>query len=85
MTDTLSTRIAAALARVSNPGTGRDVIASGMIADLRVEPDGRVRLSFLLGSQDPATLVREVRQAVEQVEGVSEVRVDVRDPSQAMG
>ncbi len=85
MTDTLSTRIAAALARVSNPGTGRDVIASGMIADLRVEPDGRVRLSFLLGSQDPATMVREVRQAVEQVEGVSEVRVDVRDPSQSMG
>ena len=83
MTDSLPTRIAAALGRVSNPRTGRDVIASGMVADLSVELDGRVRLSFLLGAQDPATMVRDVRHAVEQVQGVSEVRVDVRDASQA--
>ncbi|MBC7791564.1 MAG: Mrp/NBP35 family ATP-binding protein [Anaerolineae bacterium] len=83
MTDTLPTRITAALGRIPNPRTGRDVIASGMIADLRVDADGRVRLSFLLGAQDPATMVRDVRQAVEQVPGVSEVRVDVKDPSQS--
>jgi len=83
VTDSLPTRIAAALGRVSNPRTGRDVIASGMVADLSVELDGRVRLSFLLGAQDPATMVRDVRHAVEQVQGVSEVRVDVRDASQA--
>ncbi|HEU4565772.1 MAG TPA: Mrp/NBP35 family ATP-binding protein [Gemmatimonadaceae bacterium] len=79
----MTTRIAAALARVVNPRVGRDVIAAGMVRDLRVEDDGRVRLSFLLGAQDPASLVREVRQAVEGVEGVREVRVDVKDPSQA--
>ena len=83
MTDTLATRIAAALGRVSNPRTGRDVLASGMIADLHVETDGRVRLSFFLGAQDPATMVRDVRQALEQVKGVGEVRVDVKDPSQS--
>jgi ATP-binding protein involved in chromosome partitioning len=83
MPDTLTTRIAAALGRVVNPRTGRDVIAGGMVRDLSVLPDGRVRLSFLLGAQDPASLVREVRHAVERVDGVSEVRVDVKDPSQA--
>ncbi|MDQ3696493.1 MAG: Mrp/NBP35 family ATP-binding protein [Gemmatimonadota bacterium] len=83
MTDTLNTRIAAALGRIVNPRTGRDVIAAGMVRDLRAEPDGKARFSFLLGAQDPASLVREVRQAVERVEGVSEVRVDVKDPSQA--
>ncbi|HEV7705058.1 MAG TPA: P-loop NTPase, partial [Gemmatimonadaceae bacterium] len=32
---------------------------------------------------DPASLVREVRQAAERVDGVQDVRVDVRDPSQS--
>jgi ATP-binding protein involved in chromosome partitioning len=85
MTETLTARVAAALARVINPRLGRDVVSAGMIRDVRVEPDGRVRLSFLLGAQDPASLVREVRRAVQGVDGVPEdgVRVDVKDPSQA--
>ena len=81
--DSLTTRIAAALGRVMNPRVSRDVIAAGMVRDLSVAPDGRVRFGFLLGAQDPASLVRQVRQAVEGVEGVSEVRVDVLDPGQA--
>ncbi|MEJ7809100.1 MAG: Mrp/NBP35 family ATP-binding protein [Gemmatimonadaceae bacterium] len=85
MSDSLTTRIAAALARVVNPRVARDVIAAGMIRDLRVESDGRVRLTVLLGAQDPASLVREVRQAVQSVDGIPEngVRVDVKDPAQA--
>jgi len=83
MAEPLQARIAAALEGVVNPRTGQDVITSEMIRDVGVSVEGRVRFSILLAAQDPASLVREVRQAVEKVEGVSDVRVDVKDPSQA--
>ena len=82
MADAVQARIAEALARVVNPRVGRDVISAGMIRDLVVADGGRVRLSILLAAQDPASLVRDVRKAVEGVEGVTEARVDVKDPAQ---
>ncbi|HET7551724.1 MAG TPA: Mrp/NBP35 family ATP-binding protein [Gemmatimonadaceae bacterium] len=83
MAEPLQARIAAALRSVINPRTGQDVITSEMIRDVGVSVEGRVRFSILLAAQDPASLVREVRLAVEKVEGVSDVRVDVKDPSQS--
>jgi ATP-binding protein involved in chromosome partitioning len=83
MTESMQTRIAHALQGVVNPRTNEDVIRSGMIRDVAVTVEGRVRFTILLDAQDPASLVREVRQAVERVDGVHEVRVDVRDPSQS--
>ena len=83
MTEPLQARIAAALKSVINPRTGQDVVTSEMIRDVGVSVEGRVRFNILLAAQDPASLVREVRQAVEKVDGVSDVRVDVKDPSQA--
>ncbi|HEU4640999.1 MAG TPA: Mrp/NBP35 family ATP-binding protein [Gemmatimonadaceae bacterium] len=83
MTEPMQARIADALRRVVNPRTGQDVVSSEMIRDVGVSVEGRVRITFLLGAQDPASLVREVRQAVERVDGVVDVRVDVKDPSQA--
>jgi ATP-binding protein involved in chromosome partitioning len=83
MTESLQTRIAHALQSVVNPRTSEDVIRSGMIRDVAVSVEGRVRFTILLDAQDPASLVREVRQAAERVDGVQEVRVDVRDPSQS--
>ena len=83
MAEPLQARIAAALKSVVNPRTGQDVMTSEMIRDVGVSVEGRVRFSILLAAQDPASLVREVRQAVEGVEGVSDVRVDVKDPTQA--
>ncbi len=79
----LQGRIAAALRAVVNPRTGMDVISSEMIRDVGLSVDGHVRLVILLAAQDPASLVRAVRQAIESVEGVTDVRVDVKDPSQA--
>ncbi|MDQ6612267.1 MAG: Mrp/NBP35 family ATP-binding protein, partial [Gemmatimonadota bacterium] len=79
---TLQERIALALAGVRNTRTGFDVLASEMVRDIAVTVDGKVRLTLLLGANDEATLVRDVRQAVEAVAGVVEVRVDVKDPSQ---
>ena len=53
-----------------------------MVRDVGVSVEGRVRFTILLAAQDPASLVREVRQAVERLDGVTNVRVDVKDPSQ---
>ena len=79
---TLQERISHALAGVQNARTGTDVLSSEMVRDVAVTVDGKVRLALLLSATDDATLVRDVRQTIEAVEGVSEVRVDVKDPSQ---
>ncbi len=79
---TLRARIVDALGGVTNPRTGHSVIEGAMIRDLALTDSGKVRLTFLLGAQDPASLVRDVRQTIERVDGVTEVRVDVKDPSQ---
>ncbi len=62
-----------------------DVISAGMVQDLTVGDDGRVSFTFVLGRDDPATLVREVRGAVRDVEGVSEVKVKVMEPAGPAG
>ena len=82
MSQNLQERITSALAAVQNARTGTDVLSSEMIRDLALTTDGKVRLTFLLSPQDDATLVRQVRQAIEAVAGVTDVRVDVRDASE---
>ena len=79
---TLRGRIVEALGGVTNPRTGHTVIEGAMIRDLALTDSGKVRLTFLLSAQDPASLVRDVRQTIEGVDGVTEVRVDVKDPAQ---
>ena len=78
-------RIADALDQVPNPRIGKSVVAGEMIHDIATTTDGRVRLTFLLSAADDATLVRDVRQALERVDGVTDVRIDVRDPAQGPG
>ncbi|MBM3898734.1 MAG: Mrp/NBP35 family ATP-binding protein [Gemmatimonadetes bacterium] len=41
-----------------------------------------MRVTLLLDAQDDPTLARQVRQALERVDGVTEVRVDVKDAAQ---
>ena len=76
-------RITGALAAVRNPRTGADVMAADQVRDIATTVDGKVRLTLLLAPEDDATLVRDVRQAVEALAGVTDVRVDVRDPAQS--
>jgi ATP-binding protein involved in chromosome partitioning len=80
MSDTLAADIAAALRDIVNPRTGRSVADERMVEAIRRDADGRVRMDFYLGAQDPASLVREVRQAAERVSG-TQVIVDVKDPA----
>jgi ATP-binding protein involved in chromosome partitioning len=83
MSQTLQERIAAALGAIVNPRTGADVVSSEMIRDVATTTGGRVRLTMLLAPNDPATLVRAVREAIERLDGVADVRVDVKDASEA--
>jgi ATP-binding protein involved in chromosome partitioning len=79
----LMERITGALAAVRNPRTGADVMAAEQVRDIATTVDGKVRLTLLLAPEDDATLVRDVRQAIEALVGVTDVRVDVRDPAQS--
>lgn len=85
MSNDLEARVAGALTRVTNPRVDNDVLSAGMIEDLSVGENGDVSFTFLLSREDPATLVREARSAVRQVEGVENVKVTVREPAAAGG
>ena len=80
MADTLQQRIAHALVGVVNPRTGKDVVAGEMVRDVGATTTGKVRVTLLLAAEDDPTLARDVRQALERVEGVVEARVDIADP-----
>jgi ATP-binding protein involved in chromosome partitioning len=82
MTQTLQERIATALRGVAHPRSGTDVLSADAVRDIGTTTDGKVRLTVLLAADDDATLVRDVRDAVQAVTGVSDVRVDVKDPAQ---
>jgi ATP-binding protein involved in chromosome partitioning len=69
-------RIAAALAALTRPDKVHDLI---------VDEDGKVTFTFHLTRDDPATLVRDARKAVQAVEGVREVKVNVMDPGTSTG
>jgi len=83
MPDNLQVKIDTALASVRNNRLGVNILEAGMVKDIATSLDGKVRFSILLSASDDATIVRDARQAVEQVPGVSEVRVDVKDAAQS--
>ena len=83
MTPNLQERITDALSRIRNNRLGANVLEAEMIRDIATTTDGKVRLSLFLTPDDDATVVREVRQTLQQVPGVTDVRVDVKDASQA--
>lgn len=81
----LSERIEHALAHIRDPRTGRDILSAEKVRDIATSTAGRVRLTLLLTATDDPTLARDVRQALERVEGVTEVMVDVRAPNDDVG
>jgi ATP-binding protein involved in chromosome partitioning len=82
MADNLQDRITDALSRIRNNRVGANVLEAETVRDIATTTDGKVRLTVLLSPDDDATIVREVRQTLQAVEGVSDVRVDVKDASQ---
>jgi ATP-binding protein involved in chromosome partitioning len=82
MSTPLQQRVASALACVRNPRVGVDLVSAEQVRDVATTPDGKVRFTLLLDAADEATLVRDARRAVEALDGVRDVRVDVQDPQQ---
>ncbi len=83
MAESLEARVTAALAAIHNPRLENDILSAGMVRDLTVSAEGDVSFSFLLASDDPATLVRQARSAVQGVEGVRRegIRIAVTNPA----
>jgi len=83
MAEPLEARVAAALARIQNPRLENDLLSAGMIRDLAVGPDGAVSFTFLLAPEDPATLVRQARAAVQAIDGVRReaIKISVSNPT----
>src|SRR5258708_33552251 len=82
VTANLQERVNAALATIRNNRLGINVLEAEMVRDVATTLDGKVRFTLLLAPSDEATIVRDVRQVVKQVDGVTDVRVDVKDGSQ---
>ena len=76
---TLQARIDQALSRVRHPRTGKDVLASEVVRDIATTTTGKVHLTLLVAPGDDPVIARSVRQAIEQIEGVTEVHVQVAD------
>ncbi|MFZ5623138.1 MAG: P-loop NTPase [Gemmatimonadota bacterium] len=83
MSEPLESRVIAALSRIHNPRLENDLLSAGMIRDLVVTDGGGVSFTFLLSREDPATLVRETRNALKAIEGVRPdgVKITVVDPA----
>jgi ATP-binding protein involved in chromosome partitioning len=79
----LEGQVLAALSRLQNPRLENDLVSAGMVRDLTVDSTGRVAFTFLLGRDDPATLVREARKAIRELDGVSDIKIAVVDPAGA--
>jgi ATP-binding protein involved in chromosome partitioning len=79
MPPTLQSRIADALSRIRHPRTGTDLLSADAVRDIATTTSGKVRLTLLLAAGDDPVIARTVRQALETVDGVTEVTVDVGD------
>jgi ATP-binding protein involved in chromosome partitioning len=71
-------RSATALRSIVHPGSGRDLISAGLISDLREVGPGRIAFTLRSTSDDPAGLAETARKAVESVQGVESVEIEVR-------
>jgi ATP-binding protein involved in chromosome partitioning len=80
--DSLRNLVQTALAAVPHPRLGGSLAAT-VVHELAVDEEGRVSFTFHLTREDPATLVRDARKAVQGVEGVTDVKINVMDPGAA--
>jgi len=81
--ETLQAQVERALGSLTNPRVAKDVVSAGMVKELAVDDAGKVAFTFVLAREDPATLVREVRKAVQAVAGVTGVSIKVHDGNAA--
>ena len=81
MSTTQADEVRAVLDQVPNPRTGKGLVASGMIHDLTVDAASKeASVTFMLRRDDPATLVRQARQALGNA-GYPQPKIKVTDPA----
>lgn len=73
----------ATLARIKHPDSGRDLVAGGHVQSVEVDDHGNARFQFLVRPEDPGDLVKRARTAVEEIEGIGDVKIDVQLPQMA--
>jgi len=81
----LEQAIRAALEAVVHPHTGENVLRGGQVQEMVLGEGGAVSFSFFLHAQDPGELVRTARTAVEAVDGVSSVKINLKLPQSGSG
>jgi len=59
------------------------VVSRGQVRNLEADEDGTVRFSFSMDSEDPGSLVKDLRTVAGEVEGVTSVKVNVQLPQSA--
>ncbi len=84
-TTDLKAQVEQALAAVTNPRHGRDIVSAGMVRDVTIDPSGAVTFTFVLTREDPGSLARQARKAAAAVPGVSGVQMNVVDSAGAGG
>ena len=85
MTASQLERARTALDSVINARTGQGLVASGMIDQLAIDAStGASSFTFLLRRDDPATLVRQARQAMTTA-GMPQPKITVVDPAGPAG
>lgn len=67
---------------LSHPRAPTSLLEDQVVRDVGVTLDGKVRLTVVIGAGDDPAFVRDVRRAIEAVEGVTDVRVDLKDPAE---
>ena len=72
-----------ALSGVTNPRHGRDIVTAGMVKDVAVDEGGAVTFTFVLTREDPGSLARQARKAVEGLPGVTAVKMNVVDSAES--
>ncbi len=68
--------VVTALRSVTDPASGQDILAAGLVTGLEVTKSGLVRFAMTSGAEDPAT--EAARDAAKSVEGVAHVDITVR-------
>jgi len=75
----IKTDVEQMLGGITSPRHGRDLMSAGMVRDITVDAAGAVTFTFVLTREDPGSLARQARKAVESVPGVSAVKMNVVD------
>lgn len=71
-------RVAAALRDIAHPGTGADIVSSGIVKNLRVSGPGEIAFALRSTSDVSEELLRQAREAAESVEGVTSASVETQ-------